>query len=172
MGRGELGPGWGRAHGWFRATVQLVFQEAGRAGGGVPLFLRSSAALLSVPAPLPTLVPTPTQPLFSQYRQEVRPKPRASAPSWLPRHLLGSQTVLCPCGPLQSRARASPGSQSSPSLAQVWLKEPQHVSSILTPSSTSLSHPEGAEAKLELNSHSPSNPHPRHKRIFSGGSFR
>lgn len=104
--------------------------------------------------------------------QEVRPKPRASAPSWLPSHLLGSQSVLCPCGPLQSRARARPCSQPSPSLAQVWLKEPQHVSSILTPSSTSLSHPECAEAKLELSSHSPSNSHPRHKRIFSGGSFR
>lgn len=104
--------------------------------------------------------------------QEVRPKPRASALSWLPSHLLGSQSVLCPCGPLQSRARARPCSQPSPSLAQVWLKEPQHVSSILTPSSTSLSRPECAEAKLELSSHSPSNSHPRHKRIFSGGSFR
>lgn len=113
----------------------------------------------------------PRTPLFSQYRQEVRPKPRASAPSWLPRHLLGSQTVLGPCGPLQNRPRARPCSQPSPSLTQVWLKEPQHVSSTLTPSSTSLSHPEGAKAKLELSSHSPANPHPRHKRIFSGGSF-
>lgn len=77
----------------------------------------------------------PLMPSSHSTDKKLDPSLRASAPSWLPRHLLGSQTrVLCPCGPLQSRARARPGSQPSPSLTQVWLKEPQHVC-VLNPNS-------------------------------------